>query len=392
MNRIKVAYLIDSLGTGGSERSLVELLPHLVAAGIEPRIFVLGDPNGGLAPLVREQGIEVSALARGSWLARVLYLRRQLTTWRPDLLHTSLFDSDVLGRLALAGTRIPVLSSLVNSSYEPARADDPSVRRWRLSVVRLIDGWTGRRLTTRFHAVSQAVADSAVKRLRLPPEAITVVRRGRDVERFGELNGQRRSAARRRWGIDNGAILAVNVGRQTYQKGQLVLLRAIRRLAGNDTPIQLVIAGRAGPCSPELESYIRDHDLGDRVRLAGHVDDVPELLAAADVFAFPSQYEGLPGAVLEAMAMGLPVVASDIPPLREVFDGRGGALLVPPGAPDRLAAALERISADGSLRGRLGCQNREAFVQRFDIRKTVPELLALYERVAGSTPETGAAP
>ncbi len=384
MTGIRVAYLIDSLGAGGSERSLAELVPHLIDAGIEPRVFVLKESELGFSRLLEARGVEITLLEPASWPRRIALLRRRLEAWRARLLHTTLFYSDVIGRLAAAGTSIPVLSSLVNSSYEPERLADPAIRRWRLKAVQTIDGWTGRHLTTHFHAVSRAVADSAIARLRLAASRITIVERGRDLERLGEPSARRRLEARRRWQVADDRILVVNVGRQAFQKAQLVLLEAVRRLVDGGAPVELLIAGGRGSCSGELDSYLRAHDLGGRARLVGHVDDVAELLSAADVFAFPSRFEGCPGAVLEAMAMALPVVASDIPPLREIFAGREGALLVPRDAPSELAGALETLAADAALRQALGRGNRETFVERFDIRRTAPAMIELYERVVAS--------
>jgi glycosyltransferase involved in cell wall biosynthesis len=380
---LRIAYLIDSLGGGGSERSLAEMLPYLVRAGVEPRVFVLTEPEAGFSNLVRTDGIAVEALPVGSRLRKLLALRRHLAEWRPQLLHTALFYSDVLGRIAAIGTGIPVLSSLVNSGYSPERRSDPRVRRWRFETVRRIDGWTSRHLTDHLHSVSQATKESAVRWLGLPPEKITVIRRGRDLERLGEPGPERRRRARAKWNIADEEALVVNVGRHAYQKAQIVLLEAVARLVEHGYPIRLVVAGGEGSCTDALREFIDAHDLGGRVLLAGFVEDVPELLAAGDVFAFPSRLEGLPGAVLEAMAMALPIVASDIGPLQEIFPEDEGALLVEQGSATALAGALQRLLDDRTLRQALGAASRDNFLARFDIRRTIPETMALYREVAG---------
>ena len=122
--------------------------------------------------------------------------------------------------------------------------------------------------------------------------------------------------------------------------------------------------------------------LGERIRFLGHRDDVPEILAAADVFAFPSVYEELGGAVIEAMALGLPIVASDIPALREVVeDGRNG-LLVKPESSTALAAGLARILDDRALASTFGERSLEIFRQRFTIERSARRMIDLYSRVA----------
>ncbi len=381
---MRIAHLIDSLGAGGSERSLAEMLPHLARAGLELRVFVLSEPERGFADLVRASGTEVELLPPGGWPRRCTELRRRLLDWRPDLLHTTLFYADVVGRLAAWRSGIPVLSSLVSVSYEPERFADPRLPRWRFTAVRWIDGWTGRHLNEHFHAVSQAAKDSAVRRLKLPPERVTVIRRGRDIERFGEPSRRERAEARLGWGIGENEILIVNVGRQTFHKGQIVLLEAVRRLLAAGLPVRLIIAGGEGPCTGELAGFIDRHELSEHIRVAGHVDAVTGLLAAADVFAFPSRLEGFPGAVLEAMAMALPVVATSIPSVREIFPDGDGALLVEPDSVEGLAKALDRVATDAAMRRALGGRNREMFLDRFDLRKTVPAFVDLYRRVAGS--------
>lgn len=379
---LRVAYLIDSLGVGGSERSLVEMLPHLVDAGVEPRLFVLIEPDAGFGEQVRERGIPVEALPSGGWIKRARTLRRELLGWRPGLLHTALFYSDVLGRVAAAGTGIPVLSSIVASRYVPQRRADPRLSRWRLEAVRAIDGWTSRHLTDHFHSVSHATRASAVESLKLDPERITVIRRGRDPRRF-QPSPERKRRARERWDIGEADKLVVTVGRHAYQKGQILLLEAVARLVAEGAPVKLVVAGGEGACTPELRRFIAERDLDGCVRLAGFVEDVPGLLAAADVFAFPSRIEGLPGAVLEAMAMGLPVVAFDIAALQEIFPGGAGALLVEDGSSAALAGALGRLLEDEALRHRLAEASRTAFLERFDIRSTIPATVDLYREVAG---------
>ena len=114
------------------------------------------------------------------------------------------------------------------------------------------------------------------------------------------------------------------------------------------------VCGRDGGATAALRTQVERLRLGDTVRFLGHRDDLPEILAAADIFAFPSRYEGLGGVLLEAMALALPIVASDIPAVRETVDEGCNAVLVPPGHPEPLAAALEDLLADPTVVERSG--------------------------------------
>ena len=118
------------------------------------------------------------------------------------------------------------------------------------------------------------------------------------------------------------------------------------------------------------------------MRFLGHRDDAPEVLAAADVFVFPSLYEGLGGALIEAMALGLPIVASDLPAIREVVEPGSNALLVEPGSPADLADAIVALADDPERRRRMGARSRAIFEDRFTLERSARRMLDLFERVA----------
>jgi glycosyltransferase involved in cell wall biosynthesis len=137
-----------------------------------------------------------------------------------------------------------------------------------------------------------------------------------------------------------------------------------------------------GHATRVLEACCAQSEHRDRIHVLGHRYDVPELLAAADVFAFPSRYEGFGGALVEAMALGVPAVVSDIPALREVVDGTA-AILVPPGDPVALAAALARVLDEHAWATDLGARARSMFLEKLTTAHSSPRMLELYKRIAG---------
>jgi glycosyltransferase involved in cell wall biosynthesis len=184
-------------------------------------------------------------------------------------------------------------------------------------------------------------------------------------------------AARRNRRTGDGLPLVVAVGRLKAPKDFLTLVRALGRLRPDS--FEAMIVGD-GPDRARLEDEIESLGLAGHVRLAGERRDVPELLAGADVFALPSASEGMPVSVLEAMAAGLPVVASRVGGVPEqVADGETG-LLVRPGDPHELAAALERLIGDRDLRRRLGAAGRARAEQAFDLEPFRRAHLELYSR------------
>jgi glycosyltransferase involved in cell wall biosynthesis len=170
-----------------------------------------------------------------------------------------------------------------------------------------------------------------------------------------------RQQARHELGLEPGEPVALCAARLVGQKRHDVLLRAWGRLPQHCV---LLVAGD-GPDRPALEALHRELDLGDRVRLLGNRTDVPRLLAAADVATLASDWEGLPVFVLEAMAAGRPVVATEVDGLTEVLRD-GGGLLVPPGSPDALAVALERLLTDPATRGAAADAARRTIADEHD--------------------------
>lgn len=383
MGDTKLLFVINSLGTGGAEQTLAQLLFRLPAHGIESVVATLRRRRDGVRDEVVAAGVPVEELEDNGWIGWLRGMRPILKRVQPDLIHTMLFEADVVGRLSAIGTGVPVLSSVVNTSYDKARLGDPNVRAASLLAVRLIDGWTARNFTTHFHAVSATVKASSVQHLKIAPEAITVVERGRDPYRLGKPSERRKAEARSRFGLTARDEVVVTVGRQEYQKGHAFLLRAVPALVAERPHLKLLVAGRRGRMSNDLEALCQTLDLGDRVRFLGHIDAVPELLAAADLFVFPSLFEGLGNALLEAMALGLPVVVSDIPVLREVVEEDRSGVFVPPAAPGELAAAVSGLLENRDKMRAFGERGREIFEERFTLDRYLGRMVDLYRGLVG---------
>ena len=297
-----------------------------------------------------------------------------------DVFHTTLFESDVLGRIAATGTGVPVLSSLVNTTYSQARMADHHVSKAKLAAVRWIDGWTARHLTAHFHAITKVVANAGVDSLGISPDHITVVPRGRDPRRIGRQSLKRRQLIREEFGVLDEASLFVNVGRQEYQKGQEVLIRAMQEVRSQLTNARLLIVGRTGNATNKLQRIIDELDLKDCINLTGFRADVTDVVAASDVFVFPSYYEGLGGALLEAMALEVPIVATSIPSSLEVL-GENAAFVQPGSAPALAAAMIELATSSPKARS-LASGALRRFEDRFDFNRVIEQTAELYRMVA----------
>ena len=381
VNTVDVHCVINQLGPGGAERSLSELIVPLADRGVRATVWCLHPVDHRWIDDARLP-CEVRVLRARGLLAKAWQLRRHLRRDPPDVLHTTLFESDLVGRLAAAGTEVPVLTSLVNTTYDSIRLEDPRLSAPKLALVKRIDRWSARTMTDHFHAITEAVKRSSVDHLGLREERVTVIPRGRDEARLGAPSKERRARARLTHGVSDRAELAVVVGRQEHQKGHVHLLRATACLARSRPELVTLIAGREGHETTRLRTLHRRLDLGGRVRFLGNRDDVPELLAAADLFVFPSLYEGLGGALIEAMALGLPIVCSDLPAVREVVEHGRNADLVEPAAPEALAEAMARLLDDRDRRRAYGRRSRSIYEARFGIKQCADAHARLYRTIA----------
>lgn len=369
---LKLLLVIDSLSVGGTERSTTELLPLFEEAGLEVLVVVLAhgaEDDGEISPET-----PVLSLRRSGFIGQVRGLRQLLRAQEPDIVHSALYRANQVTRLAAVGLPVTVVSSIVNTPYEPERFDDPNLARWKLRAVQVSDAATSRFLTDHFHAVSAAAASSASRHLRIPEDRITVVHRGRARSRLEEPSPRRRAAVRESLGIPADTPVVLSVGRQEFQKGFDSLVEAA---ALDEGPSIYLIAGRSGAATEALEARLSDPVLRDRVRLLGQRDDVPDLLAAADVYLTTSLFEGLPGAVIEAMAMSLPVVGFDIPPVREVVDSEG-ALLCEPGDIVALAGLISELVENRGLAAAMGARGRAAYEERLTLECSARGMLDLY--------------
>ena len=379
-----VLYLIDSLIAGGAERSLAALAPHLVAGGVRLEVATLHDRPGVQAELV-DAGVRVHSLAgnvgRAGWIRGAERLIRDL---RPDLVHTTLFEADQAGRIAAVLCRTPVVSSLVNVAYGPEQHASSGIGSWKLRAVRLVDAVTARPVV-RFHAVSEHVADVMARRLRLRRSRVEVVPRGRDPELLGSRTPQRQAHARATLGVNLGEYIVLAAGRQEAQKGFDTLVQAVPRILSTVPTARFFVAGREGGQTPRLRALVDRLGVQHAVRFLGPRADIYDLLCAADAFAFPSRWEGMPGAILEAMALQAPIVASDLPPVREAVRDPASARLVPPGQPGALARAVVETLHDPAGAARRAARARADFLARFTIGHAADGMLAFYDRALSRT-------
>ncbi len=372
---MKVLFAIDSLHGGGAETSLIDMLPALRDRGIEPALVTLLADDNALTARIGDVGVDVARVRSRSWPGRIAELRRTLSRQAPDVLHTSLTWSDFFGRLAAVGVDVPVVTTLVNASYGAEHRRHSKYGAGGVLAVHALDLLASRR-TTRFHAISADVGAVMTRRLRLRPERITVVYRGRDAVRLGRRTPARGDAVRRSLGIPPQAPLVLVVGRLDKQKAVDVSLRAVGMLNGTFSDLHTLVVGRDGNDAAHVRGMAAPMT---NVRLLGHRVDVAELMCAADCLAFPSRWEGMGGTLVEALALELPLVATDIGPVREVL-GDVGWPLIPVNDAPALAAGLARVLNGELPLAEIISRGRQRFESSFTIDHAADGMVDLYER------------
>jgi glycosyltransferase involved in cell wall biosynthesis len=360
----RVVFTIGQLQRGGTEQQLVLLAGGLRKRGLEVTVISLFD-GGPRAEDLRAADVPVRVLGlpklRGNqrqWPRLAHYGR--FISWlrglRPQVVHAFLFQAYVLTPPAARAARVPVLVAGRRSL-----ADFKNGNRLAFGIERLAT-----RMTDLVVANCDAVREDAIRRERLTPDKIVVIRNGLSPAAFGRHDAEP---------VDRPPVLLCVANLIGY-KGHRHLLEAAALLHRRGVHFRLLLAGD-GPERTGLERQAACDRLP--VWFLGARSDVPALLAAADVVVLASLQEGLSNALMEAMAAGKPVVATDVGGNREALGATG--LLVPPSDPPQLAAAIERLLRDRGLTCRLGEAARERARHLFPVDAMVDRHLELYGRL-----------
>jgi glycosyltransferase involved in cell wall biosynthesis len=359
--RTRLLFLINDLARAGAETQLVELALALDPRAYEIEIVLLKHRND-FAHRLAEAGIPVIPLRRrGWWDVLVLYrLFRHLRRRPPDLLHSYLSLANSLGAVAGRLAGVPCLILSQRCSYEAVMS--PFWRR----VTRL-----AHRLADCLMVNSRAAFDEE-RAAGQPPDRIAYIPNGVRAE-------APRPARPETLGLPPGP-LVLSLGQLEAVKGHRFLLDAWPDVRRAHPRAGLALAGD-GRCRRQLEARARALDLGDSVVFLGFRSPAAPLLAACDLLVQPSITEGMPNAVLEAMASGKAVVASRVGGIPELVGPDEAGLLVPPGDCRALAEAIVRLLDDPERRARLGAAGRRRVEERFSLQSTRSAVEAVYASV-----------
>ena len=353
--RQRLVFISTRLGTGGAELALERYIRQLLPAGeFEISVCSLMEPvPSPLLDRLRELGSPVYTVGMSTmnWPFALLRLARWLRRNNPQIVCSMMYHPNVLCRILRPMLRFPVLLS-----FERTMGQEGAVRRWlnRLTVP----------LADKVVAVAPAVADEAKKRLALPASKIAVVTNGVDVRRFHHL--EPRNSAKSRLGCKPNDFVVVCVANFRHIKGHRYLIKAFAAAHHSLPNARLLLIGE-GPLRPAIAADIESTGLANEIRLLGQTEQIEMVLAAADLSVLPSLTEGMSNSLLEAMAAGLPVIATAVGGNRDLIENGVCGILVPPRDSGALAAAISRLARDPELRGHLGSAARIKVQQDYSI-------------------------
>ena len=374
--RIKVLWLIKGLGAGGAERLLVSLARVADLERFEYTVAYLLPHKDAFRPALEESGVRVHCLGTPGprdirWPIRLrAFIRRE----NYDVVHV---HSPMLAGV----TRAVMRSSPLHRRPALVSTEHNSWASY-LWPTRLLNASLHGRDDHRF-AVSAQARESVWRPLRAGVEVLV---HGVVLEDYVGVR-ERRQLERRRLGLPDDAVVVTTVANLRREKGYHELLTSAADVLRRE-PRAVFLAAGQGALKNQLDAQHASLGLGDGFRFLGQVDDVPGLLAASDIFVLPSRFEGTPVAIMEALSIGLPIVATAVGGIPdEITDGVEG-LLVPPREPALLTHALLRLIRDATLRDALAV-NAAARASQYDIRIAARRMEQAYTSLVGSSPGTG---
>ncbi|MEK6237753.1 MAG: glycosyltransferase [Planctomycetales bacterium] len=368
--RVSIAFCITELEVGGAERCLTELAIGLPRDRFQPTVYSLASrPTDDQAELVRRlenRGIPVEFLNARSQLSFPVVVGKlvaRLRRNRPRILHSFLYHANVVGAVAGKLAGVPRIASGIRV------ADGQS--RFRLWLER-----TTSRFVHRHACVSESVADFCKRRISLAPERLEVIPNSVDISRFAEA----KPIDPAKLGISSSRRFVVCVGRLDHQKGADVLVRHAGDWLSQTPEHDLLMVGK-GPCLQALRRQVDASSLADRIHFVGWRSEIPEILAASDVLVLPSQWEGMPNVILEAMAAGKPVVVNDVEGVREAVGPLDESQVIDPKDHAAFSQAVATFCCNPDLARDRGKKNQQRIAENFTVSVMIQRYLEFYDRL-----------
>lgn len=355
-----IVFIINSLYRAGAERVVVDDINELLKKDIDVRLVTLR-PEKNDSTLAEECILLEKHWVKvyfSGWfnLSAWFLLIRQLKNWRPRAVVTHLWFANTIGRIASRLAGVPVIVSFEHNVYDKVKS------RIQFAADRMLAG-----LSQKIVAVSESVQKSLLRH-GINKEKITILHNGIKIDRYRGAQGLE---TRKNLGIKEDEFIFLFIGRLARQKGVDILIKALKKIERGI----LIVAGE-GEESYGLARLTSELGLEQRIKFLGQRRDIPELLAVADCLVLPSRWEGFGMVVLEAMAAGVPVVASAVNGIEEIIRSDAEGLLFEAENTEALSETLRYIQEDGELRRKISLGGSRR-VEDFSVERHAQTLLDL---------------
>ena len=366
-DKIRILHIIESLGPGGAERALLTNLTFLdkdkfynVVAYLYKDEFFLSDLKE-----IRIKAYPLSLKNIYQPFAAISGLVKIIKSEKIDIVHTNLFGADIYGRIAAKLAGVPVVTTLHNLGYK---------RSSIFNKRKILDIITSRLSGCSFIAVSNAVKRSTEQQIGI--KGIKVICNSIDIDKFTPLDEKERISVRNRLGIEKDACLLTDVGRLDFDKGHNLLLKALSLEGLKSKNFVLLLAGD-GPAETQLKDLCMELGIQEKVKFLGRRSDIRDIVGCSDLFILPTINEGFGIVILEAMALKIPCVASDIDGIKEIIDNDVNGILAQP-APIALSEAISRIIKDENKKMRITDSAYIKVTNNFNIKGSIKKLEDIY--------------
>lgn len=389
---IKVVHILNTLAIGGAENCVRLLVSHLDRQRFSPLVICTIE-GGPYAEELARQGVRVKVLKRKrrSILLFPLFCWDVMTTLiqlyiflkkeKPDILQTHLPVSAYLGIIAGKFVGIPHLIFTFHSSNLIPRRGKKSLRSWvRLKLIRFLC-----LKVEIIVAVSKAIQEKLSEVIAKSISNILLIPNGIDMARF--IKWGHGEKIKKELGIDENCLLVTTIGNLRVEKNQAMLLKVVSKLIKVFPMVRVLIVGE-GLLKNQLSILRNEFGLSQYVHFLGLRHDIPDILDATDIFVSTSFWEGLPLSILEAMAAGIPVVATNVPGIQEVLLDDSG-VLVGLDDPEEMERALSLLIEDRNRRSELGAKGRKRVEEVYSLEAYINRWETLYEELISNDVQTG---
>lgn len=373
----RIIWLIDSLQPGGAEQLMPALLSHFDSKQFETRVCTLQIKKGNpISNELRERNIPVDFIKINSLKnpGNIFRILNYLNAHSPDLIHTQLEFSDILGNIAAKILRKPSVSTLHTLDV---------VRNYKFAAPRQKLKWfVLKTFCDRIIAVSEKTREHHIQNGKLPQEKLVTIYNGIQLSRFRDRDPSALIEKKLALKIPPDRKIITTIAVLREPKGIQYMIEAMLLvLKKHPNTIYLIVGD--GEYRASLQDLIADRQLDGHVVMAGHRTDIPDILALSDIFVLPSLGDALPTVLIESLAAGTPVVATNVGGIPEIIEHNKNGILVPPANKERLAEASLFLIKDESLAKQLSNEGLQRANNLFDVRVQVKHLEDLYNELIG---------